>query len=967
MKTPLRLLIVESAGLEIAPLVLHLERAGYDPRYECVQTAAALRASLNDLAWDILLAGDAAPALNCREALSIVQERGIDLPVIVLSRTLTEETAEELLRAGAHDCITEPHRSLIPVIRRELRNADRRREHRRMAIAFRESEENFRLLVENAPDAIFVHVRESLAYLNPAALRLFGAASAGELLGTTLLERIHPDDHAASRERIRRAHEERRPSPPMEQKYLRLDGTLVDVEVTAVPVTYGQARGVTVMARDIGERKRASAEMAHSRRLAERLAGEMAVIAEIGRIIGSSLRIEEVYERFATEVRKLLPFDRISVNLHGPDSDTYTIAYISGMEIPGRRRGDVYPLAGTVTETACRRRAGLLINYDDPAALPAGVPLRTPALEVGLRSAVSVPLIAKDAVIGTLFLRSKKPLAYGGQDLRLAERIASQIAGAMANARLFADLTATERALRDSEERFRALYEQSAVGIAEVDVATGRFLTVNRRLCELLGRSEAELLATTFLEITHPEDRTAHLEKQTLLMARKIPNFTLEKRYLRKDKTVLWVNLAVGALWGREPEAQRFLISVQDISDRKQAEAQRRELEERLARAGKMEAIGTLAGGVAHDMNNILGVLVGYAELLQESLPPENPLRKFAARILQAGLRGAAIIQDLLTMARRGVTVAETVNLNEIITAILKMPEFEKFQQTHPGVIFRIELAPDLPNIQGSPVHLSKTVMNLLLNAEEAISERGEVLLQTAQRDLDQPLRGYDEVKTGSYVVLTVRDDGQGIAEKDIQNIFEPFYTKKVMGRSGSGLGLSVVWGTVQDHHGYIDVESVEGEGARFSLYFPVRAEQKAPAAAPQGKQAPESYRGRGERILVVDDVPEQREVATSLLTTLGYRVESVPGGEEAVACLRDHPVDLLLLDMIMDPGIDGLETYRRALEINPRQRAVIVSGFSETDRVRQALALGAGPYVRKPYLLGKIGPAVREALARKG
>ena len=185
--------------------------------------------------------------------------------------------------------------------------------------------------------------------------------------------------------------------------------------------------------------------------------------------------------------------------------------------------------------------------------------------------------------------------------------------------------------------------------------------------------------------------------------------------------------------------------------------------------------------------------------------------------------------------------------------------------------------------------------------------------------------------------------------------------------RSGSGLGLSVVWGTVQDHHGYIDVESVEGEGARFSLYFPVRAEQKAPAAAPQGKQAPESYRGRGERILVVDDVPEQREVATSLLTTLGYRVESVPGGEEAVACLRDHPVDLLLLDMIMDPGIDGLETYRRALEINPRQRAVIVSGFSETDRVRQALALGAGPYVRKPYLLGKIGPAVREALARKG
>jgi PAS domain S-box-containing protein len=967
MKTPLRLLIVESAGLEISPLLLHLERAGYDPRYECVQTAAALRASLNDPTWDILLAGDAAPALDCREALSIVQERGIDLPFIVLSRTLTEETVEEYLSAGAHDCITKPQRRLIPAIRRELRNADRRREHRLMAIAFRESEENFRLLVENAPDAIFVHVQGRLAYLNPAALRLFGAASAGELLGTPLLERIHPDYHAASRERIRRAHEERRPSPPMEQKYLRRDGTPVDVEVTAVPVTYGKARGVTVMARDIGERKRADEERSHSRRLAERLAGERAVIAEIGRIIGSSLKIEEVYERFAAEARKLIPFDRISVNLHNPENGTYTIAYISGMEIPGRRQGNVYPLAGTVTETACRWQAGLLINYDDPAALPAGVPLRTPALEVGLRSAIAVPLIAQDVVIGTLFLRSKTPKAYGGQDLRLAERIASQIAGAMANARLFADLKTTERSLRDSEERFRALYEQSAVGIAEVDVFTGRFLTVNRRLRELLGRPEAELVGLSFLEITHPEDRAAHLEKQALLKARKIPDFTLEKRYLRKDGTPLWVHLAVAALWSQETEAQRFIIAVQDISDRKQAEAQRRELEERLARAGKMEAIGTLAGGVAHDMNNILGVLVGYAELLQESIPAESPLRKFTAHILQAGLRGAAIIQDLLTMARRGVSVAETVNLNAIISACLQTPEFEKLRQAHPRVIFRTELAPDLPNIQGSPVHLSKTVVNLLLNAAEAIADRGEILLQTAQRELDQPLKGYDEVNTGRYVVLTVRDDGQGIAEKDIQNIFEPFYTKKVMGRSGSGLGLSVVWGTIQDHGGYIDVESVEGEGALFSLYFPVQAEQRDPAAEPQGKQTPESYRGRGETILVVDDVPEQREIATSLLTTLGYRVESVSSGEEAIACLRDRPVDLLLLDMIMDPGIDGLETYRRALEINPRQRAVIVSGFAETDRVRQALALGAGPYVRKPYLLEEIGPAVREALARSG
>jgi signal transduction histidine kinase len=235
-----------------------------------------------------------------------------------------------------------------------------------------------------------------------------------------------------------------------------------------------------------------------------------------------------------------------------------------------------------------------------------------------------------------------------------------------------------------------------------------------------------------------------------------------------------------------------------------------------------MEAIGILAGGVAHDMNNILGVLVGYAELLQQHIPPQDPLSRFSTNILEAGLRGASIIQDLLTMARRGVTVAEPVDLNRIVADQMQTPEFEKLRREHPAIRFRCEPAEDLPQIEGSPAHLAKSVMNLLLNAAEAIDGPGEVLVRTAHLDLEQPLRGYDEVKKGPYVVLTVRDDGKGIAEKDRGRIFEPFYTKKVLGRSGSGLGLPVVWGTVKDHRGYIDVESGEGKGSLFSLYFPV-------------------------------------------------------------------------------------------------------------------------------------------------
>ena len=194
----------------------------------------------------------------------------------------------------------------------------------------------------------------------------------------------------------------------------------------------------------------------------------------------------------------------------------------------------------------------------------------------------------------------------------------------------------------------------------------------------------------------------------------------------------------------------------------------------------------------------------------------------------------------------------------------------------------------------------------------------------------------------------------------DIGKIFEPFYTKKVMGRSGTGLGLAVVWGTVKDHDGYIDVQSEEGKGSTFTLYFPVTREE---SVSDQKVVSPESYMGRGESILVVDDVKEQRELATTMLSSLGYRVSAVSGGEEALAYLKTNKVDLMVLDMIMDPGMDGLETYQRVLEINPKQKAIIVSGFSETDRVKKAQELGAGAYVRKPYIREKIGLAIKREL----
>jgi len=211
--------------------------------------------------------------------------------------------------------------------------------------------------------------------------------------------------------------------------------------------------------------------------------------------------------------------------------------------------------------------------------------------------------------------------------------------------------------------------------------------------------------------------------------------------------------------------------------------------------------------------------------------------------------------------------------------------------------------------------------------------------------------------------MLTVSDSGIGISADDMQRIFEPFYTKKVMGKSGTGLGTAVVWGTVKDHRGYIDVQSQEGKGTTFTLYFPVTMKilMGKEETLPQ-----ENYMGNGESILVIDDVEEQREIASGILRKLGYSVESVASGEEAIEYLKENQVDLLVLDMIMDPGIDGLETYKRILKLRPGQKAIIASGFSETERVKETQNLGAGKYIKKPYTIEKIGIAVREEFDRK-
>ena len=524
------------------------------------------------------------------------------------------------------------------------------------------------------------------------------------------------------------------------------------------------------------------------------------------------------------------------------------------------------------------------------------------------------------------------------------------------------DITARkmmEEALIVSEEKYRNLVETINEVIYETD-EKGIVTYVSPSVRGLRGYERSEIIGRYFTDLVYHEDIPRLMEMYQRIMAGPVP--LGEYRIVLKSGELLWVQASSQAML----EKGRFKGlrgTLTDIQERKVVEEERRGLQERLIRAEKMEALGTLAGGVAHDLNNVLGGLVGYSDLLLRETRADKQLRRYATGILKSSQKAAAIINDLLTLSRRGVRVSEVVDLNEVILDYLDTPQFEKLQAFHPRVVFVTDLQDDPLNIKGSPIHLEKTVMNLLSNAAEAMPDGGEATIRTRTRYLDKPIGGYDGIQEMDYAVLTVTDNGKGMSPEDLKRIFEPFYTRKVMGRSGTGLGLTVVWGTVKDHDGYIDVSSEEGKGSTFTLFFPVTGEEPAESLP---CISDEQIMGRGESILVVDDVESQRDLAVSMLGKLGYRVHTAASGEEAVEYVRANKADLLVLDMIMDPGMDGLETYRRVLEINPKQKAVIVSGFSETDKVAKACALGAGQYVQKPYIVSRIGLAVRNELDRR-
>ena len=509
----------------------------------------------------------------------------------------------------------------------------------------------------------------------------------------------------------------------------------------------------------------------------------------------------------------------------------------------------------------------------------------------------------------------------------------------------------------------RELYSKLMAALPDIVVRMdleGKIQFINSVALQISGYERQELMGRSMLDFIDPEDHERVVEN-TIRMAEGQLG-PKEYRLVMKDGSKVPFEVNGDLLRDKNGTAYGIVQVCRDINKRVQLEKEQQQLTLRLHKAEKMEALGTLAGGVAHDLNNILSGLVSYPDLLLLDMPEDSPFRETVLTIKNSGQKAAAIVQDLLTLARRGVATEAVVDLNAVVSEFMQSPEFNSLRAFHHGVEFAADLHPALLPILGSPVHLSKTVLNLVANAAESIAGLGRVVISTRNQYIDRPVRGYEDVQEGDYVLLQVSDSGAGISAEDMDRIFEPFYTRKTMGRSGTGLGMAVVWGTVKDHKGYIDIRSTQGHGTHCDLYFPVTRRE------PEMDQAPVLLDacGGSETILVVDDVASQRDIAAKILRRLGYTVATAAGGEEAAAFLTENEADLVVLDMIMYPGIDGLETYQRILAIRPGQKAIFVSGFSETERVRHAQRLGAGAYVQKPYVLDTLGRAVRFELDRQ-
>jgi len=699
------------------------------------------------------------------------------------------------------------------------------------------------------------------------------------------------------------------------------------------------------------ERREIEEALRRSRRAARGAACRQAALAKIGRIVGSTLAIEDVYEGFARQAAHILPFDRITLTRIHRDTATVEILFFAGPSVPDRRLRQTYPLAGTLSERLLATRRGVRYCPSSAAELSRRYPSVRPMWDAGFRSFLLAPLVHRDEIIGALVLSSRTPQAYGPGELQTAEHVALQVSGAVANALLHAELQKTARTLEEREGSLQTLLRVAPVGIG---VVRDRILVqANAWIADLLGLPASELAGSPFGRLFAGAEEFERVARDMYWSIRERGGGAIETRWRHRDGSARDVRLSFTPLdpadWGRG-----VMFTALDRTAERRAEAERLRLEGQLRQAQKMEAIGTLAGGIAHDFNNILAAILGFSELARFAAAGGEDPTPHLLEILKASYRARDLVRQILAFSRRTESAFAPVPLRPLVNEALKL-----LRATLPATIRLRERLEGEGRVLGDPTQIHQVVMNLCTNAYQAMEEEGgELEVSLAEQ---RPAAAPEEVSgAGRFLRLRVRDTGPGMDPAILNRIFDPYFTTKEPGK-GTGLGLAVVHGIVKQHRGRVEVASRPGGGATFDVYFPLLEEQEAPSAGGRGGPAPA---GNGERLLFIDDEPALVALAEAVLTGLNYRVIATADARAGLElfCSDPHGFDLVITDMTM-PQMTGDRLAREILRLRPGLPVLLCTGYSERLTEEGARRLGAAGLLWKPYLREELAAAVRRAL----
>jgi PAS domain S-box-containing protein len=777
-------------------------------------------------------------------------------------------------------------------------------------------------LVECAPEAITIlDTCHHVTRINSEFVRMFGFTGE-EALGRPLAELVVPADRTAESDWIQEAVEKGQ-KIALETKRRRKDGTLVDVSVSCAPVVVGTKQvGICVLYRDIVEHKRALALSSALYRIAERTS--------------SASHLQGFYASIHNIVDELMNARNFYIALYDPTTQLLTFPHFVDEQdpTPAPKR-----LGRGLTEYVLRTGEALLATpqvFEELRARGEVELIGAPSLDW-----LGVPLRAGNQTFGALVVQSySEAIRFTERDKEILTFVSQQVASAIDHKR-------HEEALRRSEARYRSLVQSAVYGIYRSSVE-GKFLDVNPALIQMLGYESAEEILRldpqreVFLDAAE-HDRMMQEFHQTGHL------HSVEVRWKRKDGSPITVRLSGRATTEAEEPAQTLEIIAEDVTDR-------RALENQFRQAQKMEAVGRLAGGVAHDFNNLLMVVSGYTEVLLEQIEQDDPMLVKIQAIQQAADRATTLTRQLLAFSRKQLLELKVVDVNSIVAdmdRLLRPLIGENIELT-------TKLSPNVGHTRADAGQLEQVIMNLVVNAKDAMPGGGKILIQTAEADPESARREHSLIQPGSYILLSVTDTGAGMDTETQSRIFEPFFTTKEKGK-GTGLGLSTVYGIVKQSGGYIFAQSEPGHGATFRIYLP-----RVTDPAEQSNQAKHAQMpiGGSETVLLVEDEESVRELVRETLRSKGYRVieadDGIAGLKTSEAC--QDPIDILITDVVM-PGMSGRELAQRVAASRPQIKVLYLSGYTEDAIIHEGVLEPGTAFLQKPFTLQALARKVRDVL----